>query len=101
MQGNKENFGNLPLFKRDATLITLIASKYIYCHIKYPRQKTNSLSNFVLPLIVNGFNNNDEVKMNVLLLYFVGIALWHMQNLFSISIIKVSNRDVQNKTTIC
>ena len=81
----------------DAALITLIASQYIvlYYHIKYPRQKTNSLSNFVLPLIVNGFNNIDKVKMN-LLLYFVGVALYHIHNLFSISSIKVSNGDVQN-----
>ena len=86
----------------DAALITLIASQYIvlYYHIKYPRQKTNSLSNFVLPLIVNGFNNIDKVKMNVLV-YFVGIAFYHMHNLFSITMIKVSKTDVQNKTTIC
>ena len=73
----------------DAALITLIASQYIvlYYHIKYPRQKTNSLNKSVLPLIVNGFNNIDKVKMNVLV-YFVGIALYHMHNICSISIYK-------------
>ena len=82
----------------DAALITLIASQYIvlYYHIKYPRQKTNSLSNFVLPLIVNDFNNIDTVKMN-LLLYFVGIALWHMHNLLSISIINKLARETRSE----